>query len=119
MCARHTESIVIYDRALDLAIRELGVSHAYSQLTRGNKAESIDLKGDRPGARAYLNACLDELAKDEERAKGVLLAAGMEDVPRPPPIAPPRGAEEPEAGEEGAMNGLREVSVVSHSFHRI
>ena len=104
---RHAESIAIYDRALELATRELGVSHAYTQLTRGNKAESLDLSGDRTGARAYLTSCLEELAVDEEASKATLLAAGMEDVPRPPPVAPPLGAELEQ--EQEAENGLKEV----------
>ena len=34
---RHKESLAIYNRALEIAIKELGISHAYTQLTRANK----------------------------------------------------------------------------------
>ena len=67
------------------------------------QAESLDLSGDRPAARAYLLDCIDDLTKDESASRDALLAAGLEDVPRGPAIAPPPGTEgdtSPGEGEE-------------------
>lgn len=41
----------IYEKAMEVATRELGLSHAFTQLTRNNMAEVMDTKGDRPSAR--------------------------------------------------------------------
>ena len=91
---RHSDSLAIYDKALEVATKELGISHAYTQLTRGNRAESLDIGGDRAAARAYLMGCLEALGAEEARAKGALDAAGMKDEPRPQAVAPPASIEE-------------------------
>ncbi len=48
---RYDEAMPIYERAMEIASRELGLSHAFTQLTRNNMAEVMDTKGDRPAAR--------------------------------------------------------------------
>lgn len=59
------------------------------------------------GARSYLLDCIEELAKDESATREALLAAGLEDVPRGPAVAPAMGTGAPqmpgegEGGEEG------------------